>query len=134
VSEKTIRRAIAFADSVTPAVSNRPGERVIAVTKLDLHIVYNLTSQVVIDVGQNRAYAPNDPMQIERGHPEDRPMLRDLCLGLTVELSGLDDDVRTATIQRLRNRARAGKWYPPFEIISRQGGASTWLGRRDGLE
>jgi hypothetical protein len=131
VSRATIRRAIDTADSVVARVSKKPGERVVAVTKLDLHIIYNATTRVVIQVDHNRAYRPNDPMQIERGHPEDRSRLRDLFLGLDVELSGLEGDERTATIQRLRNRARAGKWYPPFEIVSRTSGAWTWLGRRD---
>jgi hypothetical protein len=131
-SEETIRATIAEPDAVDPAVSSRPGEEVVSVTKLDLHLIYNATSQVVIAVNENRNFVPNNPMHIERGHRQDRWLLRDLCLGVNVRLpDSLDRSERNAIVQRLRKRASAGKYYPVFEIASRDD--NTWIGRRDAV-
>jgi hypothetical protein len=127
--EETIRECVAHPDAVGPAFSRDPGERVVQITKLDLHVVYNESSQLVVDVNENRDYVPNDPMVIERGYPEDRGILRDLYLGLRVPLPGSVGV--TAKVQRLRNKARYGRWFPPFEIRSRAVGRTTWLGRQE---
>lgn len=127
--EETIQECVAYPDAVGPAFSRDPGERVVQIKKLDLHVVYNESSQLVVDVNENRDYVPNDPMVIERGYPEDRGILRDLCLGLKVPVAGSSD--AAATVQRLRNRARHGRWFPPFEIRSRTVGRATWVGRQE---
>jgi hypothetical protein len=127
--EETIRKCIACPDATGAAFSRDPGERVVQITKLDLHVVYNESSQLVVDVNENRDYVPNDPMVIERGHPEDRGILRDLYLGLKVPLP--ESIGVTAIVQRLRKRARYGRWFPPFEIRSRTMGMTTWLGRQE---
>jgi hypothetical protein len=126
--EETIEACIANPDGVTPAFARNPGETVMQITRLDLHVIYNETEQLVLDVKQNRDYIPNDPMVIERGHPEDRGILRDLYLGLSRQLP--DSSGTGASVQRLRNRARSGRWFPPFEIRSRTLDGRTWLGRQ----
>jgi hypothetical protein len=129
-SEETIRQCITHADSVLRAFAREPDERVVQITKLDLHVVYNESTQLVVDVKENWDYVPNDPMVIERGeHPEDRGMLRDLYLGLRVRLPSSAGV--TATVQRLRNKARLGRWFPPFEIRSSTVGRTAWLGRQE---
>ena len=114
--EETIQACIVHPDAATPAFARNPGETVMQIIRLDLHVIYNETAQLVLDVKQNRDYI-HDPMVIERGHPEDRGILRDLYLGLSRPLH--DSSGTGASAQRLRNRARSGDGLPPFEIRRR---------------
>jgi hypothetical protein len=125
-SEETIRQCISHPETVFPAFAREPGEKVVQITKLDLHVVYNESMRLVVDVTENWNYAPNDPKVIERGdHPDDRGILRDLYMGLRIRRR-CDSDGAAASEQ-----GPARPMVPAFRYWSRTVGRTTWLGRQE---